>query len=184
MTTFWENIKTTSQPQLSNFYILDKPLIYDNKEFATCEHLFQCLRYLSTGRPVDLEYAEIIRKASTPTGAKMLGTQYIETHKPSQWKINVANTIRSFQNRGLTKFDHDHKAIDHMKTALLIKYDQNEEFRNTLHSTKGNITFWGNDFWGIRDFVIVAGRGPNAWRDTIGDNHLGKLLIEIRDNIH
>lgn len=101
----------------------------------------------------------------------MLGTQYIE-EKSSQWKMNIANTIRSFQSRGLTKFCYDSTAIDHMRKTLLIKYSQNEEFQNALQSTKGNIRFLGNDFWGIRDFVIVL----------IGDNHLGELLTEIRDN--
>lgn len=171
-----------SKSCLSNFHILKTPIIYDQKEYITSEHLYQSLRYLRSNKPIDLEYAEMIRKASTPTGAKLLGNQVI-IDCGSAWKMDTAKVIRSMQSRGLSKVYRDKQAIECMKIAVTEKIQQNEECLKELLalSKEREIVYEGDEYWGI-SYRIVSGSGPNAWREYGGFNHLGKILTQIRNN--
>ena len=66
----------------------------------------------------------------------------------------------------------DHK-LEVMRAALILKFDQNPDLQERLFQTgdqelqEGNS--WGDTFWGVCDGV--------------GENHLGKLLMELRSSL-
>ena len=63
--------------------------------------------------------------------------------------------------------------LDIMESILLAKYDQNPNLKNRLIETEGRILINGNNkhetYWGVDLY---------SWR---GENHLGKILMSIRD---
>jgi ribA/ribD-fused uncharacterized protein len=167
----WENDNTP----LSN--VFQVKIIYDGKEYPSSEHLYQSLKYIN----ICPEYAEIIRKIRTPHAAKLLGNQWFSTsRKKIAWRVTIDEIICKFQREGLKKPPEN---INLMRIALTEKFTQDETCRNYLLSITGSVEFygWNDTFWSIIPFAAVAGRGINAWRDDVGDNHLGKLLTELRD---
>lgn len=63
--------------------------------------------------------------------------------------------------------------FDIMKNALNIKFTKDTEAGKKLMQTKGDIVEWNN--WGDRFWGKTL--------DGIGENHLGKMLTEIRDRL-
>ena len=62
--------------ELANFYRTKQPIFWNGKPYPTAEHLFHARKYIFPGAgPRYLEYAEEIRKTSTPYKAKILGKQ-------------------------------------------------------------------------------------------------------------
>ena len=65
--------------------------------------------------------------------------------------------------------DWDDIKVDVMRKIVSAKFDQNPDLKQKLLDTKdeelieGN--YWGDTFWGV---------------DKYGENHLGKILMEIR----
>jgi ribA/ribD-fused uncharacterized protein len=63
--------------------------------------------------------------------------------------------------------------LDIMESILLAKYDQNPNLKNRLIETEGRILINGNNkhetYWGVDLY---------SWK---GENHLGKILMTIRD---
>lgn len=63
----------------------------------------------------------------------------------------------------------DEKRIDAMRYVLQLKF-QDPELKQQLQQIEGNIqedNYWNDTFWGVCN--------------DVGENHLGKLLMEIRD---
>ena len=160
-------------------------MVYDGKEYATSEHLYQSLRYINAlggvNLNVNLEYAELIRRASTATGAKMMGNQVL-IEKGSQWKVSLGKVIKSFQDRGLRRVYLDRDANECMGWAVTEKLRQEKECLEKLLAIPSldKIIYHGDEYWGIHE-KIVSGEGPNAWREYCGQNQLGKILSQIRE---
>lgn len=155
--------------QLSNFYCLRVPLLYDGKCYATSEHLYQSLKYLYEGAPPENElYAEEIRKSSTPYKAKLLANRLKLTQY--KWQKDLGKIIDKYptvrQRPGWSTYKETA-----MYDTLWLKFNQDQECRIVLLQT-GNkeIRELSKDwYWG--------GMGH-------AKNQLGKLLMKIRERIY
>jgi N-glycosidase YbiA len=134
------------------------PVYHNGAQYRTCEALFQCLRFQ--------EYPEIqeeIKACLSPMGAKM-----------------IARREREKLGRGIF-WDQAEDDIDRMKLCLRLKFEQHPELQRQLIETgeteiiedctthdRESARFWG---------AVKVG---NRW---IGANRLGKLLMEIREEM-
>lgn len=154
--------------EFSNYYKHKTPLIFNNKTYATAEHLFQSLKFdYDEASQLSKEYAEIIRTASTPNIARELAGQKIKGGYPWRTKLNpIINQYKEVKMRS----DWNQIRVDIMKIVLQVKFNQDEYCQQLLLSTRNKLlientkrdNFWGNG------------------SDGNGQNHLGKLLVEIR----
>ena len=66
--------------------------------------------------------------------------------------------------------------VDTMRKVVRAKFDQHPNLRKMLVKTNGhrlfNINTWDDTFWGIR---------VDEWRNYIGKNWLGVILMDLRD---
>jgi ribA/ribD-fused uncharacterized protein len=131
---------------------------YEGIAYRTCEAYFQSCRF--EGHP-DIQNA--IREVKSPLHAKM-----------------IARLNRGLLNRG-TKWDEAPEDIPLMKECLLLKLEQHPELKQKLIET-GDATILEDctshdresaRFWGM---VFKDG-------DWIGENHLGRIWMEIREEI-
>ena len=143
--------------ELSNFYALEKPLVFKSKTYPTSEHLYQSLKYLGpNASPASLEHAEAIRLAPTPSKAKLLSR----------------NPDEGMRARGVVvRADWDLMKVGKMRMVLLMKFQQNEHCRDVLLSTNSRPIVERSE----RDLFWADGGA-----DGHGKNFLGKLLIEVR----
>ena len=148
---------------LSNMYIA--PIIFnfdintptgtiygDNKTYLSSEHLYQALKSES------LAWHSIIRSLIKPEQTKTLAKKSLKTL--------LADNIVTF----LIREDwHDIK-LSIMEKIVKEKFSQNPTLLIKLKAIKGHIeerNCWGDKYWGT-----VNG---------IGENHLGKILITIKN---
>lgn len=130
------------------------PIEYDGRIWRTGEALFQALRFEEN------EYRELIRNQKSPIGAKLKA-------KSNKDKMIVTPT--------------SDKDVDNMRLVLSIKFKQHTDLSKKLKETdpyiliedvstrkRGNSTFWG---------------AYNNGEEWIGQNILGKLLMELRDEL-
>ena len=135
------------------------PITYQGKEYRTAEALFQSMRF---HKYPDIQ--ELIREQLSPMGAKM-----------------KARKNREKLNRG-EKWDEAQEDIPWMKECLELKFDQHPILKKKLIDTgdaeiiedctthdKESARFWG------------AVKKEGQW---VGENKLGKLLMEIRDKLN
>jgi len=157
--------------ELSNFYVLNKPIIYQAMVYETSEHLYHALKYLEDPTVINLEFADVIRKAKTPYMAKILAKQKCgDTYK---WRLDLNKTIKKYQELGAKPISNlDQRKIELMKRCLVLKFETDLHCKNILLSTGNKVlveaspydTFWGR----------MHGKGRNE---------LGKLLMQIRSEI-
>jgi ribA/ribD-fused uncharacterized protein len=118
---------------------------HERKYWLTSEHFFQSKKFANTS------HEEIIRNAKTPMEAAMMGR-------------DKARPLRD---------DWDNVKDDVMRTAVFLKFQMNEDIRQTLLST-GNeeiIEKTSTDYyWGCGS-------------DGTGINKLGIILMEIREKL-
>lgn len=124
--------------ELSNFYFLKTPIIYNDKPWATSEHLYQAAKYWYPEAPVACaEYAEQIRQASTPYKAKMLANCTRTDRFPWQKQLNTI--IDTYERLGVCSNPRWNEiSLDVMKNILLLKFDTDVHCRSVLLSTRGN----------------------------------------------
>ena len=126
---------------------------YMGQRWLTSEALFQALRY------DDLKVKEIIRAEKSPLSAKM----------------------KSKTNKDLMVVEPcSPEDLDNMRLCIRLKFEQNpvikEKLKKTFpHEIVEDVTKRNSgarhDFWGARN------KG-GVWT---GQNHMGKLLMELRD---
>lgn len=160
--------------ELSNYYVLNKPIIYNNFEYASSEHLYQALKFLYEGAtPQTLAYAESVRTANTPNKAKILAS--MKTAGGYAWRIALNPTIiKAIQDGVKQNPNWENVKVEIMKHVLLYKFVQNEHCKNILLST-GSASLSEHT---ERD--IFWGDGGEA---RSGKNILGKLLENVRKTI-
>ncbi len=159
--------------ELSNFFVFPEPIVWGKKTFATSEHVYHYLKYWhSSSTEASREYAELIRKASTPFKAKLLANQTIANRWPWQRLLNPV--IQKYLNLGVRpRADWDAKKREQMKFCLLLKFRLSKICRDVLLST------------GEQE-LIEASPHDKYWgvgRDGTGQNTLGILLMEVRAEI-
>lgn len=130
------------------------PVEWQDKKYRTSEALFQAMRF------DDEEVIEAIRNEKSPMAAKMVAKK----HKARM-------TIKACSEADL----------DNMRLCLRLKVEQHSELAEQLLATgneqitedcskrkRGSGLFWGAAFDGI---------------DWVGENQLGRLWMELRDEL-
>lgn len=136
---------------LGNFY--PTPLMVEGVEFQNSEQLFQMMKF---------------RDKET------LLSIYTKRGLPMKWAAKAG------EKKGLCRNDWGKIIVDCMKFCLQTKYDQSEDFRKTLETTKGMVI--------VEDQSTNHKKSADTWgckREGdiyIGSNLLGRLLMELRDN--
>ena len=132
------------------------PITYEGKVWPTSEALFQALRFK------DPDIREEIRIQKSPMAAKMKAKK----HRASYMVVEPMS-------------DED---IQNMRLCLKLKFTQHPGLKSRLMVTKGHTICEDigkrrgsrHEFWGSYR------NNENQW---IGNNMLGKLLMELRDSL-
>ena len=130
-------------------------LVVNSVEFINSEQLFQMMKF------TDPETLQAI-------------------HNSKGMKIKY--TAKAAEKLGLRRPDWGHIIVDAMKFCLQTKYDQSEQFRQTLKETAGKTI--------VEDQTRFKKKTAEPWGAKlingkfVGSNLLGRLLIELRDNGH
>lgn len=138
---------------LSNFYPCSVRMY--GKLYPSVEHAFQA------AKTKDLEMREKIRTAGSAAQAKRLGRTVKLRQDWDEIRLEVMERLlrRKFENLYLRQW------LDETKPSVLIE---------------GNS--WGDKFWGMTSVMRTTPWDGDAivscWD---GENHLGRLLMEIRD---
>lgn len=128
------------------------PILYNGKLWKTSEALFQALRF-------DDEYIkEEIRNQASPMSAKM---------KAKTYKYDLVVTPLSEED------------IENMRLCLRLKFNQHPQLKKKLLITGNHLL--------IEDIGVRKGERHKFWgayrnekNEWIGENKLGKLLMELR----
>lgn len=131
------------------------PLMVNGVEFVNSEQLFQMMKFTD---------AETIKAIHNCRG------------------MNIKYAAKAAEKLGLRRPDWGQIIVDVMKFCLQTKYEQSEEFRQTLKETVGKTIVEDQtrfkkktaDTWGAK---LINGK-------FVGSNLLGRLLMELRDNGH
>jgi len=168
----------TEYKEFSNFYKSPITIKIGNGSLSetvlcdTVEHCYQAQKFMGPNATKDdLEYAKLIATQSTPNKAFILAKQQ---HKGGYAWVNILNEqIKKYKAKGVKmRSDWDDVKVDVMRQLLIEKF-KNPTLKKLLLSTKNKIIhehtnrdkFWGDNL------------------DGSGKSMLGKLLMEIRDNL-
>src|SRR6218665_426375 len=135
---------------LSNFFILETPIKFQNRIFITSEHMYQAAKSTDPAdwdRVLFVTNADGTKRDTTPGEAKRIG-----------------KTVK-------LRPDWDKVRIPFMTEIIDAKFTQNPELIWKIWETRGckliEGNTWGDTFWGICNGV--------------GENNLGKILMNFRD---
>jgi ribA/ribD-fused uncharacterized protein len=168
---FWRENEAFGE--LSNLFAMSEPLLYENKSYPTSEHLYQSLKFNYSGASSEqLEYAEKIRLAKTPTQAKILASQQVAGGGYA-WRTALNPVIELYRAKGVqVRPDWDTVKVNVMRKVLLVKFESDQHCRNVLLSTANRT-------------LVEHTSTDKFWADGGGDgkgkNMLGQCLMEIRD---
>jgi len=99
--------------------------------------------------------------------SSVLQQQVMNAETPNQSKKEARRLSKYI------RYDWDEIKLDVMKIALYAKFTQHEDLKQMLIDTGDmileEVNEWGDRFWGVDD-------------DGFGENHLGKLLMQIRSS--
>jgi len=126
---------------------------FDDKTYMSSEHIYQMLK------SKDPRWIKMIQDCAKPTKTKTLARKYL-TKQPTLFETE----------QSIIREDWDDIKYRVMKIILFLKFSQNEELMVRLMLLEGPIeerNCWGDTYWGTVD--------------GIGENNLGKLLMELRD---
>ena len=136
---------------LSNFWKC--PVVYDGLVYPTAEHAYQA------AKTTDLLLRETIRSMPRPGQAKKAGSEIKDTILPGWFDVTPAGkTLRYEVMKQIVNNKFSAPNFDIIRALMKTRGQKLEE---------GNS--WGDTFWGVYS------------RTRQGDNHLGKILMEIRD---
>lgn len=127
-------------------------------------------RFLSNFYPCKVEYENLIYPSVEH--AYQAAKSFNPIDRKSMQNVNTAGGAKRLGRSFSLRRDWEEVKIDIMKELLATKFDR-QPLRNMLLATgvafliEGNN--WGDDFWGVYTHQ--------------GKNHLGKLLMEIRDTL-
>ncbi len=163
--------ETDPYGEFSNFYRPGQPIIFEEKEYFTSEHMYHASKYIYLDAPeINRQYIEVIRTINTPYKAKLLANQ-TKSYR-YQWQLNLNAIIDEYQGKGIkSNPDWDTVKDRVMEYVLLCKFRSNSHCREILLSTKQAKLSEASpydSYWGL---------GPHG----NGQNKLGNLLGKIRD---
>jgi len=159
--------------ELSNFFPLKTPLTYQGKTYTTSEHLYQARKYLYPGASkICVEFADEIRRASTPYKAKILANRRVIGSY--EWQKELVRVAKRYSESGAQPMpDWEEEKVSVMKEVLESKFSRDARCREVLLSTRGR---------GLVERSATDGFWGNG-KNGEGSNWLGKLLVELRERI-
>ncbi len=157
--------------EFSNFYRPVCPLMHEGKSYQTSEHLYQSLKFRGpNATSKDLQYAEVVRNAKSPTQCKLLAAQHVGGGY--DWRTALNPTIQKSIDEGVKiRADWEEVKFKIMEGVLMVKFTQNSFCRDKLLST-GDKTLCEHT---ERDSVWGTGGSRRH-----GQNQLGKALMRVR----
>jgi len=142
----------------SNFH--PAPIVLDGENWPTTEHYYQFQKSF------DRRYRQAIRSATTPGQAKRLAA-------PPDATGHTGSDSWFRKNGAMPRPDWNEAKLEIMRRAIRAKFTQNAELARMLLST-GTAELVedskSDSFWG-------------AGADGSGENWLGRLLMELRDEL-
>lgn len=166
MTIYFHKALRSKWGALSPMY--PSPIIINGVKYATSEHYYQSTKY-------EGEYSKLIRQQETSYKAILLAEKRITKgywRKDEKKRLRLNSLIKNFNDIPMRK-DWEQIKVSVMSTALRAKFFQHPKLNKLLLST-------GDEY-------IVAHRSmDNYWgngKDGLGENNLGKLLMQIRYDI-
>lgn len=142
---------------LSNWYLCETKIPFDEYLFETSEHVFMYLKAKCFG---DITTARKIVTCKTARGVKALGQQ-VKNFDESVWEACREEA---------------------MIAALKAKFESNDHLRAKLKATRKDVLVEASPYdriWGIGISVADAKKGIK-WK---GLNLLGKCLMKVREDI-
>jgi ribA/ribD-fused uncharacterized protein len=163
---------------LSNFFVLPKPVFTPSGvACATSEHLYHALKYEYDDAPeANAKMVAAIARASTPYKAKVIANAGLGRPCTYAWQRALVSQAKVFLDAGAavrSDIDADAVRIDMMRQCIRAKFENNPHCRAALVATAPADLIEASpydSFWGIG-------------RQGTGHNHLGKLLMELRDHL-
>ncbi len=162
-------------PELSNFYMMDRPIPHDGCTYASSEHLYQALKYgyfANRDTPAVRDLIHDIRRQSTPYKAKVLASGPVQGAPRYDWQRALIDRAKNYAARGVALDPRwNDVRIDVMEDVLRLKFFTDAHCRDVLLATGSATLVERTDtdrFWG-------------DGRDRRGRNMLGVLLMRIRD---
>lgn len=155
------------------------PFELDGHQWLSVEQYFQAQKFKIDDSPSHMRYYEIIKHTDTPNKAMMLGQQKCKWGYASKWVVSKKTDPRTVNEVILDysylsiRDDWESMKVSIMKKALYAKFTHHECLKNLLINTNDEDIVENSPrdlFWGI---------GKNG----LGQNHLGRLLMEIRKEI-
>jgi len=160
--------------ELSNYYC--SPMTIDGITYQSNEHYFQAQKFnYPEADKNTLEYFHLICQADSPQKTKDMGTQHIN-YRGSHWYINKDKKELGLMNNVIQQYKHlakinpnwDTVRMEVMRKGLTAKFTQNPQLLKLLLET------------GPRYLIEDSPRDSFWGAAKNGQNHLGKLLVELR----
>lgn len=162
---------TGEYKELGNFHLLSKPIYVQGHPCPSLEHAYHAYKYIyESASPESLDYAKAIMAAGTPYQSKLLGNR--RTSGRFGWEKVIDSVIASYPR---AKIDPawDTRKLAVMEMLLKEKFCSDPVLAKILVST------------GTRE-IQEASPYDSFWgmgRDGKGSNHLGKLLMKLREQL-
>jgi hypothetical protein len=136
--------------------------------FAECEIEYNGFTYPSTEHAYMAQKSdEQVQMGTTPENLK-----WVDWNEYCAVSGITAGQVKSFSREVELRSDWNEVKLQVMEDVLRIKFSQ-EPFKSKLISTGDEViqegNYWGDSFWGVD---LKTGKGVN---------HLGKLLMQIRN---
>lgn len=158
--------------EFSNFYI--SPIKLDGLKWQTVEHYFQAQKFNQPHSPEHMEYYRLFSVTDTPMKAMMIGRQKGKGGYASQWKLHktldsrTVNEVIQLYKHLPMRSDWETVRVDVMRQGLRAKIQQHSRIRKLLLETG--------------DAEIIEDSPRDAFWG-VGQNQLGKLWMELREEI-
>lgn len=152
--------------EFSPYYKQD--IIYEGRTYPSAEHLYQSLKFTFEGAPeVNSKMIDSL-VAMNPHRAFLLSSYFSGELKPTEdWQEKIYKKANKLKRMGVLS-DPNFDSIQTMKKVLQLKFA--DGLKKVLDSTGDNeivYSSYTDSFWGVSR--------------SGGENHLGKLLMELRN---
>lgn len=154
--------------EFSNFY--ESPFVVKGVTYFTAEHYFQSKKFwYKNSSQRSTQYGQIITCIKSPAKIKILATQKKIYRFP--WQREMSNLVEEYKDVSI-RSDWENVKEKIMKEALRYKFSD-PKLRKILLSTGRRVLKENSPY----DYIWGIGR------EGSGKNLLGKLLMELREEI-
>lgn len=157
----WEKIASHDEKEIKGFFGVYRFLSnfwpakvnFDGDEYTASENAYQAAKYKKDKR------------------------NYFKKCSPKEAIVFVRDNIEG----AYSKDEWDNIKLQTMRDLLVQKFDKNlnlENFKKLIETGDKYLeetNYWGDTYWGVNKSDVKEG--------GVGENNLGKLLMEIRDNL-